>query len=541
MSFIDVKNPLISIIVPTRNEAGSLPRLLKSISKLEYPKSKVELIIVDGVSADGTVKIAKRFRARIFSNPGVIRSTGCQIGVKQAKGELVAFTDADCIVPKNWLKELFKYLQSDDQIAGVGGPNLTPKNDSPFAKAVGEVVWLLTRFGARYGFFSDKAVEIYHNPGCNVLYRKEAIQKVGGFDERLLTCEDEELDFRLRQSGYKLLFTPSAVVDHYRRPSYKKIFIQAFRYAKGRFQTIRIHRQMAKWFHVVPSFFILSQLISLISLLAIPSLQMISVSYLLFSVSVFLTISIFLSLTRGYVSPIAYLLILYCWIYGWGFGFIFNGVYIGGNKKKRSDVEVRKDWADYWQRYRGVTRVGAWSQKQALKEALLVIENNKVSKHAKVIDMGCGEGRTLNTLRDRGFKNSIGIDNTEESLRLCRKSGLKVGRDVFMRDAIKTGYRKGEFDVLFSEGLLEHFEDPTRIIAEMARSSRKFILLIQPNHYSVYGWAISVLGRAIRNNMKEYPFEKEYFVNKFNSFGFSLKSEGHTLLNEFYILLFKKD
>ena len=316
--------PLVSIVVPVRNEEKNLPRLLDSIKKLDYSQNKFELIIVDGYSTDETVKIAKRFGAKIFKNPGKIRSTGCQIGVSKAQGEFIAFTDADCSVPSGWLKGLLGPFKTKN-IAAVGGPNVTPKDDTLFAKAAGEALWLLARTGSRYGFSGQKVVEIYHNPGCNVIYRKKAIQSVGGFNPYLLTCEDEELDFRLRQTGYKLLFTPNVVVDHYRRPTYRKIYIQAYRFAIGRSLAIKMHWKMASWFHFGPTLLLLSLLASSLPVAGLLSVFFYPAAFYLAAVSLaFLTASWYLSLTKRTAAFYVYLLIFFCWFSGWGLGFIIG-------------------------------------------------------------------------------------------------------------------------------------------------------------------------------------------------------------------------
>jgi len=296
----------ITIVIPTRNEEKNLPRLLISLCQLNYPKSKLELIVVDGGSLDNTVAIAQKAGARVYDNPLRIRGAGCKIGVGKARFSLIAFTDADCTVPRNWLTKLLAPIGDDQRIAAVGGPNITPKKETDFGKAAGEVLKILTIPGARYGYTGKKIVGIYHNPGCNVLYRKQAIMKVGNFNPQLLTCEDEELDFRLRQAGYKLLFTPRPTVDHYRRLTYKKIYIQAYRYAIGRAQAIKLHPPMARWFHFVPT------------------LTILSIAGLLPASLVFGLLAVYLSMSKKYASPWVHYLILNCWFWGYGIGFLIG-------------------------------------------------------------------------------------------------------------------------------------------------------------------------------------------------------------------------
>jgi cellulose synthase/poly-beta-1,6-N-acetylglucosamine synthase-like glycosyltransferase len=311
--------PFISVVIPTRNEEENLPRLLLSLGKLEYPTNKLEVVIVDGNSTDRTVKIAKNFGAKVFYNPKILRGAGCQIGVDRAKGELVAFTDADCRVPKNWLKGLLNNL-NEEKIVSVGGLNITPRDDSLFAKAAGRVILLLTRAGARYGFTGGKARETFHNSGCNVLYRKEAILSAGGFDPNLITCEDHELDFRLREKGYKLFFTPDVIVDHYRRPTYKKILIQAYRFAFGRCQAIKLHHKMARWFHFMPTILLLSLGATLILGLSWP----VCFFYPILVLFAFMMTSLYLWKSYGLVSFYVYFIILWLWTIGWGLGFLTN-------------------------------------------------------------------------------------------------------------------------------------------------------------------------------------------------------------------------
>jgi len=125
----------VSIVIPTKNNADILEKCLKSIQNLDYPKEKMEVIIVDGNSTDGTVDIAKKYGCKvIFEDRGTI-SYARDVGVRNAGGRFIAFTDADCAVDRDWIKELIKHFNGD--VAAVGGPNLTPDDDTEFAKCVG--------------------------------------------------------------------------------------------------------------------------------------------------------------------------------------------------------------------------------------------------------------------------------------------------------------------------------------------------------------------------------------------------------------------
>lgn len=240
---------MISIVIPTKNNSDTIERCLNSIKNLDYPEDELEIIIVDGHSNDRTVEIAKKYGCKlIFENKGII-SYARDIGVKHASGEFIAFTDADCVVDRNWIKELIKHFS--DRVAAVGGPNITPEDDIEFAKCAGKVLLFLSKPGARYGFVENKVMDIYHNPTCNVIYRKKVLEEVGGFNYKLVTVDDEELDYRIRKRGYRIIYTPSARVYHYRRSTWKKFIKMAYSYGVGRMQAIKLHRDMGRWFHFV--------------------------------------------------------------------------------------------------------------------------------------------------------------------------------------------------------------------------------------------------------------------------------------------------
>jgi glycosyltransferase involved in cell wall biosynthesis len=131
--------PFISIIIPAKNEEKLIRSCLNSLKALDYPKDKLEIIVVDGLSTDQTDTVARELGATVISNVKQTVSPGRNIGFENAKGELIAFTDADCIIDKNWLTNCVKYFEQDEAVACVGGPNLTPEGESNFGKAVGFV------------------------------------------------------------------------------------------------------------------------------------------------------------------------------------------------------------------------------------------------------------------------------------------------------------------------------------------------------------------------------------------------------------------
>jgi glycosyltransferase involved in cell wall biosynthesis len=314
----------VSIIIPTKNSEDLLEKCLSSLMNLDYPEDRREVIIVDGHSTDGTLKIAEKYGCKIVYEDVGNQAGAYNVGIKNAEGKYLVFTDADCIVPKDWLKNLIKHF-GDGDIASVGGPNLTPNDDTKLAKCVGIVLGFLSKVGARYGLNANKVMETFHNPTCNVAYRREVVEKVGGFNERLITCADEELDYRIREKKYKILYSPEAKVFHYRRASYKKFATQAYKYAIGRAQAIKCHKKMGKWFHFVPSITMF-----LITLFFMSSF----LSPLYFWAGLFLLVcggfgiglmGLYLSLKAKMSNLFAFFALIAIWFWAYGLGF-FRGL-----------------------------------------------------------------------------------------------------------------------------------------------------------------------------------------------------------------------
>ena len=226
--------PFVSIIIPVRNVEKDIGRCLESLNKLNYPKNKYEVIVADSNSEDKTPQIVKQYGAIIASTPQKSICAGRNEGLKVSRGKIIAFSDADCLMDENWIRNSLKYFQ-DSNIGGVGGINITPFDEAAFGKAVGFVLdQTIFSAGSVYGRILKNIKEVKSIPGCNAIYRKEVLDKVMPIDETLLGGEDYVMNQKIRQLGYKILYTPDTIVWHYRRPTPKKFFKQIFHYGATR-------------------------------------------------------------------------------------------------------------------------------------------------------------------------------------------------------------------------------------------------------------------------------------------------------------------
>ena len=242
--------PFISIILPTKNNRDIIEDCLKSLINLDYPKSRYEIILVDGHSTDGTPEIASKYGTKVFYDRGRGRASGCNTGVQHACGDYIAFTDADCIVDRHWLTNALKYF-TNDTIAGVGGPNIAPAYAPPLIKAI---EWVFLQSPSAVKLTTEGSVKSI--AGCNSIYVSKLVKKFFPIPE-VICGEDTLLNCRIRQAGLNLVSAPDSVVWHNRHyNTLKSFFKQMFLYGRGQVLITRFHKEMGNLLHKVEGFFL---------------------------------------------------------------------------------------------------------------------------------------------------------------------------------------------------------------------------------------------------------------------------------------------
>ncbi|GAB4181231.1 MAG: hypothetical protein Fur0032_22290 [Terrimicrobiaceae bacterium] len=201
--------PRVSVIVCSYNGAKTLENCLSSLKGVDYPD--YEVILVDDGSKDNTQDIAVRHPWIVNirqENKGL--SVARNVGAAAATGEVIAYTDSDCMADPDWLYFLVGTLLSGEY-AGVGGPNISPPAQNWIQACVAAAPG-----GPSHVLLSDVVAE--HIPGCNMAFYKWAFDKVGGFDpEYRKAGDDVDFCWRLQQEGQVIAFSPAAIVWHYRR------------------------------------------------------------------------------------------------------------------------------------------------------------------------------------------------------------------------------------------------------------------------------------------------------------------------------------
>lgn len=263
----------ISVIVPCYNEANNIRECLKSLAEQDYG-GNYEVVVVDGNSTDETQVLIKEFvkdrsNIRMITEPKKGAAAARNSGINNARHDYVAFTDADCQVPSDWLACLAdnytRIKSKSDSVIGVGGRNIVSVNATDFRKAI-EIA--LDSFPGSFRSVQGRqfkaSVFVPSLSTANALYERKKIIEIGYFDESLESeAEDADLNFRLNSRGYKFLFVPDSFVWHKLRLDPKAWFKNMFRYGKGRARLLKRFPEMWNIHYVLPLFFAVIMLLIL--------------------------------------------------------------------------------------------------------------------------------------------------------------------------------------------------------------------------------------------------------------------------------------
>jgi cellulose synthase/poly-beta-1,6-N-acetylglucosamine synthase-like glycosyltransferase len=226
------KYPSVTVIVPVRNGEQTIQPLLESLQKLDYKRNKVEVIVVDGNSTDKTREIVQEYPVKLIIEKRKGLNLARNVGIKNSNGEIVAFTDADCIVPPNWITKIVDNFK-DPKISCVGGSAKALDSDFVSQYADNSIVRLMPFFTKREEL--ERVKPFFRHPaGCNMAYRKKVAEEVGYFDENIQYGFDEvEFADRICRAGYKMVLDPKVSVWHKHRSTLGEFLKQNFQYGKG--------------------------------------------------------------------------------------------------------------------------------------------------------------------------------------------------------------------------------------------------------------------------------------------------------------------
>jgi len=235
--------PMVSVVVCTFNDEEYVGECVEALLAQTYPGNLLELIIVDDGSTDRTPDILRKYETvRCLWQRNQGPSAARNLGIINATGEYVCFTDSDCRAAPDWIERLITAHRRGEMpdCCGVGGRQAGHPDDPPFARQV-------DRFLSAVGFIGDyvkphaTAKKVGHNASCNASYRRQALLEVGGFRTGMFPGEDVDLDRRLADRGRTVWFTPDAVVFHHRPPDWGRLLRMLQSYGRASADNVTIH------------------------------------------------------------------------------------------------------------------------------------------------------------------------------------------------------------------------------------------------------------------------------------------------------------
>ncbi|MCB0167665.1 MAG: glycosyltransferase family 2 protein [Anaerolineae bacterium] len=249
--------PVVTVIMPVLNEAAFIHRSLGAVLAQDYPRDRLEILVVDGGSGDGTGQIVQDLlktwpRSRLLDNPRRIQSAALNIGIQAAAGEIIIRVDGHTLIEPDYVKTCVRLL-TNGEFENVGGL-MRPVGQGYVGRGVAMAT--TSFFGIAGSKFHYSAREQVVDTVYMGAFRRTIFDRVGLFDEQLKINEDYEFNYRLRQAGGKILLSPALKSTYVPRHSLGALWRQYFRYGRWKVRMLQKHPESLRWRQAVPPVFV---------------------------------------------------------------------------------------------------------------------------------------------------------------------------------------------------------------------------------------------------------------------------------------------
>ena len=240
----------VSFAIVARNEEHSIKRILSDLTCQDYPHNKIEVLLVDSMSTDGTLSVMEEFSksgtdfadVKVFVNRGKVLPCGNNILLDNYTGDAIVRVDAHASMPQDFISKNVQLLKSGEMACGGRRPNIIE----------GTTKWKETLLCAEQSMFGS-SIALF----CG-MYRREVFEKVGKYNENLFRTEDNDMSYRIRKAGYKLCFCPDIVSYQHTRSSFGKMLKQKYLNGYWIGKTMGVSPKCFSLFHFVPFAFVLA-------------------------------------------------------------------------------------------------------------------------------------------------------------------------------------------------------------------------------------------------------------------------------------------
>lgn len=221
--------PSVSVVVPVYNGARTIERCLDSLLAQDYPDGAYEVIVSENCSTDDTADIVSRYPVRLVRSNRRGPAPARNLGIAHSEADIVAFTDADCIAGRTWLRNLVAPY-ADTQVGGTGGPiHSFAGADRTHVELFSDTIQPLVNFSR-----GDETEFLPFLATCNCSYRRELLLQIGCFNERLVTADDIDVSWRIQlETGRRIALAEGAVIEHQHRQTITGLRRQFWQYGFG--------------------------------------------------------------------------------------------------------------------------------------------------------------------------------------------------------------------------------------------------------------------------------------------------------------------
>ncbi len=262
--------PFVSVVMPVRNEEDFIAKSLGSVLLQDYPHELLEIVVADGLSSDGTVKLIGKLATettipiKIVANPKKIAPAALNLAIAESRGEIIVRIDGHCEIDPDYISNCVELLTSG-KADGVGGP-IETIGSGVQAEAI--AIAMSSKFGVGGSAFrtvNDR--EMYTDTVAFPGYTREIIERAGPYNEELVRNQDDEYNYRIRKLGGRILLSPGIRSGYYSRSTFRSLWKQYFQYGYWKVRVLQLHPRQMSLRQFVPLAFVSS--VGVLSVLAL--------------------------------------------------------------------------------------------------------------------------------------------------------------------------------------------------------------------------------------------------------------------------------
>ena len=264
--------PDVDIVIPCRNEQDYIEKCVRSFFENDYPKDKIHVFVVDGLSTDNTCEILDKLKAE-FTQLTILRNEkqttpyALNIGLKATEHPLKIIFGAHAIADKNFIKKNVEILNNYNDVGCAGGII-----ENVYENKTGELIGkaMASVFGVGNAHFRTATKFGYVDTVAFGAYKNEVFDKIGYFDEELTRNQDDEFNYRLLKNGFKIYLSPEIKSKYYVRGNFQKLFRQYYQYGYWKVYVNKKHKTVTTVRQIVPLLFALYLFLGLLVSVFVP-------------------------------------------------------------------------------------------------------------------------------------------------------------------------------------------------------------------------------------------------------------------------------